>query len=225
MPPIFLCWPTSEADIVGMAVQLEPSRQYSIAFVAMQQVATEGHLGRIASDMEVHTKQGCGTEVLHREKILHIGIHQHLLNVYGDQTVDVSTVRQRMVHFSSGDGIVKDKLCSRQPCRFLQAWHSCWWWLCWEIVFFIWECILPSSFIVLFVSVVVSMEIDRRHYFQRELYIIVCVYGCGTAWRMTLSTASAIQCLCWAMSEWWGDANYAENAVSVWLHMEIDLCC
>ena len=31
----------------------------------------------------------------------HIGIHQHLLNVYGDQTVDVSTVRQCVVCFSN----------------------------------------------------------------------------------------------------------------------------
>ena len=30
-------------------------------------------------------------------------IHQHLLNIYGDQTVDVSTARQSEVRFSSGD--------------------------------------------------------------------------------------------------------------------------
>ena len=30
-----------------------------------------------------------------------ISIHQHLLNVYGDQRVDVSTLRLQMVHFSS----------------------------------------------------------------------------------------------------------------------------
>ena len=33
MPPILLCWPTSsEANVVGMAVQVEPSRQYSVKF-------------------------------------------------------------------------------------------------------------------------------------------------------------------------------------------------
>ena len=40
-------------------------------------------------------------------EFLHVGKEWHprmcLLNVYGDQTVDVSTVRQWVVHFSSGD--------------------------------------------------------------------------------------------------------------------------
>jgi len=38
--------------------------------------------------------------------------------------VDVSTVRQSVVHFSSGDNDVKDSPCSECPCRFLQAWHA-----------------------------------------------------------------------------------------------------
>ena len=33
MPPILLCQPmTSEADVSGMAVEVEPPRQYSITF-------------------------------------------------------------------------------------------------------------------------------------------------------------------------------------------------
>ena len=33
MPPILLCWPmTSEVDVGGMAVEVEPSRQYSVKF-------------------------------------------------------------------------------------------------------------------------------------------------------------------------------------------------
>jgi hypothetical protein len=33
MPPILLCWPTrSEANIVDMAVEVEPSCQYSVKF-------------------------------------------------------------------------------------------------------------------------------------------------------------------------------------------------
>ena len=38
-------------------------------------------------------------------------IHLHLLNVYGDETVDVSMVRKCVVHFSSSDN-VKNKPCS-----------------------------------------------------------------------------------------------------------------
>ena len=33
MPPILLCWPTtSEANVFDMAVEVEPSRQYSVKF-------------------------------------------------------------------------------------------------------------------------------------------------------------------------------------------------
>ena len=33
MPPILLCWPTTaEANVVDMAVEVEPSRQYSVKF-------------------------------------------------------------------------------------------------------------------------------------------------------------------------------------------------
>ena len=51
------------------------------------------------------------------KKIVPIGIHQSLLNVYGDQIVDVSAVRRLDgVYFSSGDSYVEDKPRSRQPC-------------------------------------------------------------------------------------------------------------
>ena len=48
-------------------------------------------------------KQRCVSEFPHVEKMAHIDSHQHLLNVSGNQTVDVSTVRQWVVCFSSGD--------------------------------------------------------------------------------------------------------------------------
>ena len=37
------------------------------------------------------------------EKMALTDTHQHLLNVYRDQTLDVSTVRRWVVHFSCGD--------------------------------------------------------------------------------------------------------------------------
>ena len=37
------------------------------------------------------------------EKIALPNLHQCLLNVYGDLTVDMSTVKRGVVHFSSGD--------------------------------------------------------------------------------------------------------------------------
>jgi hypothetical protein len=48
---------------------------------------------RLASDMEVRSKQKYVIEFLHAERNMHVDIHRRLLNVYGDQTVDVSTVR------------------------------------------------------------------------------------------------------------------------------------
>ena len=53
--------------------------------------------------MEICMKQRCGIGFLNTEKVAPSYSHQHLLNVHGDQTVDVSTVRLWMVHFSSGN--------------------------------------------------------------------------------------------------------------------------
>ena len=66
--------------------------------------------------MEVCMKQRCVTEFLNAEKIAPNDIHRCLLNVCGDQTVDVSTVRRWVVCFSSGDSDVKDKPRSGRPC-------------------------------------------------------------------------------------------------------------
>ena len=45
MPPILLCWlMTSEANIVDMAVEVEPSRQYSVKFCCR---ATDGSRGAV----------------------------------------------------------------------------------------------------------------------------------------------------------------------------------
>jgi len=71
---------------------------------------------KMASDMEVHMKQRCVIEFLHAEKIAPNDIHRRLLNVYGDQTVDVSTVRRWVACFSSGNSDVKDKPRSGRPC-------------------------------------------------------------------------------------------------------------
>jgi hypothetical protein len=39
---VFVCWPTTlEADAGSMAVQVEPSRQQFVTFVALRQIAAE----------------------------------------------------------------------------------------------------------------------------------------------------------------------------------------
>ena len=55
-------------------------------------------------------------------------------------------------------------------CSSLPKMHSYWWWLCWKRVFRSWEFALSNGVIVLFVSIVVSIEIIRRCYFQCNLH-------------------------------------------------------
>jgi len=116
MHPILLCWPMmSEADIGGMAVEVEPSHQYSVKFCCRVTNDSRGQSNKMASDMEVQMNKRCIIEFLHVEKFAPNDIHRRLLNVYGHQVVDVSTVRQWVACFSSGDSDVKDKPHSRRP--------------------------------------------------------------------------------------------------------------
>lgn len=71
----------------------------------------------MASDMKVRMKQRCVIEFLHAEKIAPSDIHKRLLKVYGEQTVDVNTVKQWIMCFSSGDNSECDKSCSVQPSK------------------------------------------------------------------------------------------------------------
>ena len=57
-------------------------------------MAAEQQSDRTASDEEVRMEQRGATEFLHMEKLAPNDIHQCLLNVYKDQTVDLSTERQ-----------------------------------------------------------------------------------------------------------------------------------
>ena len=94
MPTIVLCWPMMpEEDVGGMAAEAESSHQYSVIFVAVQQMAAGRQSDTMVSAMEVHRRQRSGSETLHAEKMAATDTYQHLLNASGDQTVDVSTVR------------------------------------------------------------------------------------------------------------------------------------
>ena len=77
----------------------------------------------MASEMDLHMKQRHVIEFLHVEKIAPIVVHQYLLNVYGDQTVDVSTVRQWILYFSIGDSNVKDILDDDAPLHTMKEEH------------------------------------------------------------------------------------------------------
>ncbi|KAG8237349.1 hypothetical protein J437_LFUL017327 [Ladona fulva] len=62
------------------------------------------------SDMDAHIKQRCAIEFLTVEEIAPIKIHQHFLKVYGDDTIDVSNVRQWVVK-------MHDKPRPGRPCK------------------------------------------------------------------------------------------------------------
>ena len=69
----------------------------------MQLMAAEGHSDKMVSDMEVRMKKRCGIESFHVDYNAPIDIHRFSLDVSGDQTVDVSTMRQWVVGFSRDD--------------------------------------------------------------------------------------------------------------------------
>jgi len=53
-------------------------------------MAAAGQSDEMVTDLEMHMKLMCGTEFLHVENITPIDIHGHLLNVYGDKTMEES---------------------------------------------------------------------------------------------------------------------------------------
>ena len=66
-------------------------------------MAAEDQSDRMSSDMKVQMKQRYVIECFHSEKIVPTDICLHLLSISGDQTVDVSTARQWVMVFSSGN--------------------------------------------------------------------------------------------------------------------------
>ena len=67
-----LCWRlTSEADVGGMAVEVEPSTQYFVSFCCCGTDGSSGAGGlsnKMAFNMKVRMKQKRGTEFPHAEK-------------------------------------------------------------------------------------------------------------------------------------------------------------
>jgi len=94
----------SDVDVGGIAVEVEPSCQYSFTFCCC---VTDGSRGAVQQNGVWHgsayEEKVCNlTEFLCAEKIALIDILWCLLNISGDQTMDVSTVRQWVVCFSNG---------------------------------------------------------------------------------------------------------------------------
>ena len=89
----------------------------------MRQMTAEGH--NDISHRSTYEAKIVG--YFRAEKIALIDIHYGLLNIYGDQTVDVSTTRWWVVRFSSGDSNSGSPPLAQSCLRVnIQAFVHCW---------------------------------------------------------------------------------------------------
>ena len=157
-----------EADVGGMEVEDEPSHQYPITWCCC---VTDG--SRWASDMEVWMKERCVTEC-------------HPLTFSDACWMFMETKQWMWAQWGGGWCISAEVIAAvgrfhldwflwtwhAGSCSLMVKMHSYGWWL-WKIVFCSWGFALSSDVIVLFASVVVAMEINRRHYFWSDLRILL----------------------------------------------------
>ena len=161
----------------------------------MWQTAVEGQSDKMESDMEVHVSKGVSLNSSMLKKwhpLTFIGTcwafletNQWMWAQWDNETVG-GAFQQWRQHCERKANHVPDghtQLTHYKMKGVSNSW-SIWiryrWWLCWKIVFCSWEFDLSNSVIVLFGSVIVSMEINRRHYFQSDL----CV--CLASWTYFL---------------------------------------
>ena len=146
MPPVLLCWlTTSEADVGGTARgwTFPPTFHYILLLCYRWQQSnsmTKWHqTWKCILDKSVSLNS-------FMQKTAPFDTHWCLLNIYGDQTVDVSTVRRWVVCFSSGDSdsvsppLVQTALSMAYRLLLLLAiMQNQRWWPCWKTVLGGWE--------------------------------------------------------------------------------------
>jgi len=103
MPPILSCWPmTSEVHVDGMTVEAEPSHWYSSTFYCH---VTDGSRGALWTKWCLTWKyvwsKGVSLNSSMQKKMAPTDTHWCLLNVCGDQTMDVSTRKWGVVRFNT----------------------------------------------------------------------------------------------------------------------------
>jgi len=112
-------------------------------------------------------------------------IHLHLLNVYGDQTVGMSTMRQWVVRFSSdlndsGSPLLVQTVRSAAYRLLLIAGENAYLMVVTvEKLHVVAENLLNQIVIVFFVSVVVCMEMNMWHYFFSNPHTY---HSCHSRW-------------------------------------------
>jgi len=170
MPPVLWWWPAvSEENVNGMAVETELSQQYSVILLICDRWQQRGSL----------TGWKCTWS---KSVLLSSSIWKKLHPfTYTDACWPFIETSQCMWAQWGGEWCVSAVTVDHflwykhlwvwhaGSCSLLVKMHSYWWHLCWKRLFCSWEFTLPSIVIVLFVSVVVCMEIIRRHYFCPDL--------------------------------------------------------
>jgi len=127
-------------------------------------------------------EQRSGIEFLQVELMAPSGIHQHLLNIYGDQTVN-GTARDGEVFQQWQQGVTSTgaDLYKHEMHALVHRWQKCGadGADCVEKCFVAENFLYQTVLLLLFVSVVVSMEIFLIYYFKSNLCTlsrIFCVY-------------------------------------------------
>jgi len=107
-----------------MAVQAEPSYQYSFTCWCCVTDGSRGAVWQHDIWHEVHTKQMHGIKFLHAENVAPTNFHWLLLSIYGDQTMDVSRVRQWLAHLGSSDSRshLLVQISATAACKFNDGW-------------------------------------------------------------------------------------------------------
>jgi len=166
---------TLEVDTGGMAVENEPSHQYPITLCCC---VTDGSRGVVWWN---GVWRGSAYEAKVCCWISLCGKKWHLLTFSDAWWTFIETKQWMWTQWGSRWCVSAVATAAHLHWhRFLLAQHagSCSSlakmhnWLHWNIVFCSWKLSVLCSVIVLFVSIVVSMEINRRHYFWSNLHIV-----------------------------------------------------
>lgn len=136
-------------------------------------MAAQGQSNQMESNTEGCMKPRRGTEFFHAEIMAPTDIHLCLLNTYGDQTAAVSTVRRWVLCFSRGNcgslPVVQTVLSAAHKLLFITGKNAQGTALTTLKKCFVAENVLHQSVVLLFPSVAVSVEINKRHYFQSSI--------------------------------------------------------
>ena len=161
----------------------------TLLYVSVLQMAAEGQSDTMVSDVEVHTKQRCVIKFFHGEKMAPTDIPLHLVSVYGEQTVNVSTLRWWVMHYSSEDSDGKRQTMFWLSIYILRKEKHLNQFICTNLLMLLtvlknsilfskfkdsFEFVLSNNVIVS--VVVVSTETCRRHSFQTNLCLFILKY-------------------------------------------------